>query len=201
VSPTRRARGGPGGEIRGRKRLGGCLRRRPDRRPAPAGADLRGCAMAVAGLGGGVGRRGHCAQGPPGGLQARLPLAVRWKAKHGWPWRCWPAPARCSRGAFAYRDPRSGERVTVEQAVRVPRSADWTPRRGPAELLCWGVLGSGLLRHAVFVGWQLTWTSYRTSGRGDAVGGSFSYVVSPGSNGPEIKFPTPRCREAVSVRV
>jgi hypothetical protein len=46
--------------------------------------------------------------------------------------------------AFAYRDPRTGERVTVEQAVRVPRADEWTPR-GAAELLCWGVLRSGLL--------------------------------------------------------
>jgi hypothetical protein len=54
--------------------------------------------------------------------------------------------------AFAYRDPRSGELVTVEQAVRVPYSADWQPRRGPAEILCWGLLRSGLLRHPLQIG-------------------------------------------------
>jgi hypothetical protein len=53
--------------------------------------------------------------------------------------------------AFAYRDPRSGEQVTLEQAVRVPQRDDWTPLRGPAEILCWGVLRSGLLRHPVLV--------------------------------------------------
>jgi hypothetical protein len=54
--------------------------------------------------------------------------------------------------AFVYRDPRSGEHVTVEQAVRVPQPEEWTPRLGPAaELLCWGVLRSGLLRHPVLV--------------------------------------------------
>jgi hypothetical protein len=48
--------------------------------------------------------------------------------------------------AFSYRDPRTGELVTVEQAVRVGvgRSSAWTSRRGPAEILCWGMLRSGL---------------------------------------------------------
>jgi hypothetical protein len=54
--------------------------------------------------------------------------------------------------AFAYRDPRTSEQVTVEQAVRLPRAEDWTPRCGRAEILCWGVLRSGLLRHPVLVG-------------------------------------------------
>ena len=56
--------------------------------------------------------------------------------------------------AFSYRDPRSGELVTIEQAVRVSRPSEWRPRRGPAEILCWGVLRSGLLRHPLFVGWR-----------------------------------------------
>lgn len=56
--------------------------------------------------------------------------------------------------AFAYRDPRSGERVTVQQAVRVAAPGEWAPRRGPAEVLCWGLLPSGLLRHPVFIGWK-----------------------------------------------
>ncbi len=64
----------------------------------------------------------------------------------------WGASGRAAVMAFAYRDPRSGEQVTVEQAVRVPRAAGWTPQRGAAELVCWGVLSSGLLRHPVFVG-------------------------------------------------
>jgi ATP-dependent DNA ligase len=54
--------------------------------------------------------------------------------------------------AFAYRHPRTGELVTVEQAVRVPYSADWKPQRGPCQTLCWGVLRSGLLRHPVLGG-------------------------------------------------
>jgi hypothetical protein len=52
--------------------------------------------------------------------------------------------------AFAYRDPRRGELVTVEQAVRVWRIGDWTPGRGHAQILCWGIFPSGLLRHPVF---------------------------------------------------
>jgi hypothetical protein len=56
--------------------------------------------------------------------------------------------------AFSYRDPRSGEMVTMEQAIRVPHADEWAPRRGPAEILCWGVLRSGLLRHPLLVGWR-----------------------------------------------
>jgi hypothetical protein len=51
---------------------------------------------------------------------------------------------------FHYRDPRRGELVTVEQAVRVSRTVDWTPGRGRAQILCGGVFPSGLLRHPVF---------------------------------------------------
>jgi hypothetical protein len=53
--------------------------------------------------------------------------------------------------AFEYRDARTGELVTVEQAVRVSRPSEWTPRRGPAEIVCWGIFRSGLLRHPVLV--------------------------------------------------
>lgn len=52
---------------------------------------------------------------------------------------------------LAYHDPRTGERVTVEQAIRVPGSDDGAPGRGPAKIICWGVLRSGLLRHPVLV--------------------------------------------------
>jgi bifunctional non-homologous end joining protein LigD len=54
--------------------------------------------------------------------------------------------------AFSYRHPRTGEEVTVEQAIRVPYADAWTPRQGSADVVCWGVLRSGLLRHAVLVG-------------------------------------------------
>jgi hypothetical protein len=48
--------------------------------------------------------------------------------------------------AFSYRDPRTSELVTGEQAVRVQRPAEWKPWRGP------GVPRSGLLRHPVVIG-------------------------------------------------
>jgi hypothetical protein len=51
------------------------------------------------------------------------------------PWGDWGWAAVM---AFAYRDPRTGESVTVEQAVRVPHADDWQPHRGSAEILCWG---------------------------------------------------------------
>jgi ATP dependent DNA ligase domain len=53
--------------------------------------------------------------------------------------------------AFVYRDPRTGQQVKVEQAVRVAGAEGWTPRLGRGEILCWGVLRSGLLRHRVFL--------------------------------------------------
>jgi hypothetical protein len=44
--------------------------------------------------------------------------------------------------AFAYRDPRTGLQVTVEQAVRVAHSNDWRPAagagRGAPEAGCCG---------------------------------------------------------------
>jgi hypothetical protein len=48
--------------------------------------------------------------------------------------------------AFAYTDPRTAERVTVEQAVRVIGDNS-IPGLGPAAIRCWGVMPSGLLRH------------------------------------------------------
>lgn len=52
--------------------------------------------------------------------------------------------------SFRYRHPRTGEVVTVEQAVRGPGGlAESLPKRGPAKVVCWGVLRSGLLQHPV----------------------------------------------------
>jgi ATP-dependent DNA ligase len=48
--------------------------------------------------------------------------------------------------AFAYTHPRTGGRVTVEQAVRVVGDTG-IPQPGPATVRCWGVMPSGLLRH------------------------------------------------------
>lgn len=54
--------------------------------------------------------------------------------------------------AFGYRDSRTSELVAVEQAVRVSRPGKWALRWDPAEVLCWGVQRSGLLRHPLVVG-------------------------------------------------
>jgi len=55
---------------------------------------------------------------------------------------------------FSYVHPRSQMRTIVKQAVRVPRDEEFTLRVGQeAELLCWGVMPSTLLRHPQFVRW------------------------------------------------
>jgi bifunctional non-homologous end joining protein LigD len=77
-----------------------------------------------------------------------LPVEVLHCAPELVPWGDW---GRAAVMAFAYRDPRSCDQINVEQAVRVPQAADWAPRLGPAEVLCWGVLRSGLLRHPVLI--------------------------------------------------
>lgn len=79
----------------------------------------------------------------------RLPVEVLQCAPELVRWGDW-GPAAVM--AFAYRrDPRTGDPVTVEQAVRVAYTDNWTPRLGSGEILCWGVLRSGLLRHPVLV--------------------------------------------------
>jgi bifunctional non-homologous end joining protein LigD len=50
--------------------------------------------------------------------------------------------------AFRYRHPRSGADVEARQAVRVPRDLAFDLRIGSRlELICWGVMPSGMLRH------------------------------------------------------
>ena len=83
--------------------------------------------------------------------------STSWCSRSRWPtarpsWCRGVTGARRALMAVVYCDPRSGEQVTVEQAIRVPHSEEWTPRPGPAEVFCWGVLRSGLLRHPVWVG-------------------------------------------------
>jgi hypothetical protein len=56
-----------------------------------------------------------------------------------------------------YEHPRQRALVTIRQAVRVRREEQifrvHTGRR--AELVCWGVMPSGMLRHPLFVRWSL----------------------------------------------
>jgi hypothetical protein len=77
-----------------------------------------------------------------------LPVEVLQCAPELVAWGDW---GRAALMAFAYRDPRTGELVRVEQAVRVSHADGWKPSRGPAEIICRGVLRSGLLRHPVLI--------------------------------------------------
>ena len=55
---------------------------------------------------------------------------------------------------LTYRHPRTGAQVAIEQAVRVPRGEDFSLRVGRrAELVCWGVMPSGMLRHPLWLRW------------------------------------------------
>ena len=59
-----------------------------------------------------------------------------------------------SRLDLAYRHPRTSVLIDNRQAVRVPRGDDFTARTGAhAELVCWGIMPSGMLRHPLFVRW------------------------------------------------
>jgi hypothetical protein len=51
---------------------------------------------------------------------------------------------------FPYTHPRSGADVETRQAVRVPRDLPFGLTIGAhLELVCWGVMPSGILRHPV----------------------------------------------------
>jgi hypothetical protein len=52
--------------------------------------------------------------------------------------------------AFRYTHPRTGADVEIRQAVRVSRGEPLDVQIGqPAELICWGGMPSGMLRHPV----------------------------------------------------
>ena len=54
--------------------------------------------------------------------------------------------------AFRYTHPRTGTDVEIRQAVRVPRDLAFDLRiDNRLELVCWGVMPSGMLRHPVLV--------------------------------------------------
>jgi hypothetical protein len=54
-----------------------------------------------------------------------------------------------------YKHPRDDRAIEIRQAVRVRRDAEaFALRVGEqAELVCWGVMPSGMLRHPLFVRW------------------------------------------------
>jgi hypothetical protein len=54
--------------------------------------------------------------------------------------------------AFRYTHPRTGADVEIRQAVRVPRGEPLDVKIGErVELVCWGVMPSGMLRHPVLL--------------------------------------------------
>jgi hypothetical protein len=63
-------------------------------------------------------------------------------------WGDWGHAARVR---LAYAHPRTGVLKTIEELVRVTDPEGWALQLGPADVLCWGVLPSGRLRHPVFV--------------------------------------------------
>ena len=55
---------------------------------------------------------------------------------------------------IAYKHPRDGKRIQMRQAVRIRRDEPFTLHAGArAELVRWGVMPSGMLRHPLFVRW------------------------------------------------
>jgi hypothetical protein len=55
---------------------------------------------------------------------------------------------------LSYAHPRTDEHVGIRQAVCIRRDEPFSLRVGQrAELVCWGLMPSGLLRHPLFLGW------------------------------------------------
>jgi hypothetical protein len=53
---------------------------------------------------------------------------------------------------LSYKHPRSGADVQIQQTVRFTRSQPFELKLGRrAEVVCWGVMPSGLLRHPLFL--------------------------------------------------
>ena len=55
---------------------------------------------------------------------------------------------------IAYKHPRDGKLIQIRQAIRIRRDEPFSLTVGAqAELVCWGVMPSGMLRHPLFVRW------------------------------------------------
>jgi hypothetical protein len=63
---------------------------------------------------------------------------------------CWGDWGEAVMLAFRYTHPRTGADVEIRQAVRVPRDLPFDLKMDERlELVCWGVMPSGMLRHPV----------------------------------------------------
>src|SRR5215470_1047661 len=54
---------------------------------------------------------------------------------------------------IAYKHPRDGKLIQIRQAIRRDEPFTLHPRQR-VELVCWGVMPSGMLRHPLFVRWS-----------------------------------------------
>jgi hypothetical protein len=66
----------------------------------------------------------------------------------------WGDWGRAARLRLTYRHPKTGAVQRIAELVRVPTTDAFELRvQARAQVLCWGILPSGRLRHPVFVGW------------------------------------------------
>jgi hypothetical protein len=88
----------------------------------------------------------------PAWLKVKHRLTLRVQILDGSPalvrWGDWGWAAQVQ---LTYTHPRTGALMTIEELVRVTNPEGWTLRLGEADVLCWGVLPSGRLRHPMFV--------------------------------------------------
>ena len=82
----------------------------------------------------------------------KLTLTVTGGSSERVPWGDWGEAAMLE---FRYTHPRTGAVVEIRHTVRVPRGEPLDVQIGKhAELICWRVMPSGMLRHPVFVEWR-----------------------------------------------
>jgi ATP-dependent DNA ligase len=88
----------------------------------------------------------------PAWLKVKHHLTLRVQVLGGSPvlvkWGDWGWAAKVQ---LAYTHPRTGALTTIDELVRVTDPDGWKLRLGEADVLCWGILPSGRLRHPVFV--------------------------------------------------
>ena len=88
----------------------------------------------------------------PAWLKVKHRLTLRVQVLDGSPalvkWGEWGHAAKVR---LACTHPRTGALTTIDELVRVTDPEGWALHLSEADVLCWGVLPSGRLRHPVFV--------------------------------------------------